>query len=45
MAREREGFRSGVAPLPNQYSGRYMRYWNCSLLFTLKKARLMKGKM
>ena len=26
----------GDAPLPNQYSGRYIRYWKSSALTTLK---------
>ena len=29
-------FSVGLAPLPNQYSGRYIRYWNSSSLTVLK---------
>ncbi len=29
-------FSVGLAPLPNQYSGRYIRYWKYSALTTLK---------
>jgi hypothetical protein len=29
-------FRVGDAPTPNQYSGRYMRYWNVARFTTEK---------
>ncbi len=44
-ANDSDGLRLGVLPLPNQYSGRYISCWNWLMLFTLKKARLMNGKM
>jgi hypothetical protein len=30
---------------PNQYSGRYMRYWNCVRFATEKYCRLANGKI
>ena len=44
-ASERERFRVGALPVPNQYSGRYMSCWKLEMFTTLKKARLMNGKM
>ena len=44
-ASESDGFRVGLLPLPNQYSGRYISCCRSEMLLTLKKARLMNGKM
>src|SRR5215469_9989997 len=39
----------GLTPVPNQYSGRYIRYWKSLMLYTLKSlpgfVAPTKGKM
>ena len=35
----------GAAPVPNQYSGRYNRYWKSNRLTLLTTALAMYGKM
>jgi hypothetical protein len=44
-ARLREALSVGLVPFPNQYSGRYIRYWKYSAFATLKYVLLENGKM
>ena len=45
FARLSEVFTVGWSPVPNQYSGRYIRYWKSNRLTLLTLALLMYGKM
>ncbi len=45
FARLSEGFSSGWDPLPNQYSGRYIRLVKYAALSRLMYALLVNGKM
>jgi hypothetical protein len=45
LARLREVFSTGWAATPNQYSGRYIRYWKSKLLMSLLYVLLVHGKM
>src|ERR1700733_12267302 len=40
-----EGFTVGLSPCPNQYSGRYIRYWKSNRLRLLMFWLFMYGKM
>ena len=45
LARLSEVFTVGLSPVPNQYSGRYIRYWKSNRLRLLMLALSMYGKM